>query len=312
MIKQNKVLVIFGPTASGKTSLGIDLAKMFNGEVVNADSRQVYRHMPIITAMPTTDEQAQVPHHLYEILEPEENFSAVKWAALAKDKIQALWAAGKLPILVGGTGFYLKTLMEGIGQIPATDEAVLAQLRNEFAGENRTNLKPALTEADPVLGEKYHEKDTQRLMRALAVYRQTGKSLTQWQAEDKRIGALPADYFKLAINPDRAVLHQRIEGRFVVMQQDGLMAEMEKLLAKAPDLNLPAYKSIGLPVYDQYLKGELSLEKAHEKVVSQMRQYAKRQVTWLRHQFQADLVIENNDISTAKASVQQWLSLANN
>lgn len=304
---RRKAVVLFGPTASGKTALAIRLANHWRGEIINADSRQVYCSMPIITAMPTVQEQAAAPHHMFEILPPDADFSVTRWRERAIATAEAVWARGGVPFFVGGTGFYLKTLMDGITELPETDPNRVAELTAEARRNGTPALHDKLARIDPALAKRLPTSDTQRIIRGLVIFEMTGKPLSELQKKP-RSGALDADFFRLALLPSRDVLYTRIENRFIDMQRDGLMDEVSALLAHGYDFNKPGLKSIGLPVYAAWQRGEITLQEAHDSVLAQMRQYAKRQTTWLRHQYPADLLLEDgNDDANATAVLKQWL-----
>lgn len=304
---RRKAVVLFGPTASGKTALAIRLARPWQGEIVNADSRQVYCGMPIITAMPTAQEQAAVPHHLFEILPPDADFSVTRWRERAIAAAEDIWQRGGIPFFVGGTGFYLKTLMQGITKLPETDPERVAVLTAEARKKGTAALHTQLQQVDPALAQKLPPSDTQRIVRGLMIYEMTGQPLSELQKQPAE-GALDADFLCLGLLPPRDILHQRIENRFLDMQRDGLMDEVKSLLEHGYDFNKPGLKSIGLPVYAAWQRGELTLAEAHASVLAQMRQYAKRQTTWLRHQYPTTVLLtDSNDDANATAAVAQWI-----
>jgi tRNA dimethylallyltransferase len=282
------LVVLFGPTASGKTSLGVDLANHIGGEVVNVDSRQLYREMPIITAMPTNEEQAGAPHHLYEVLDVSEKCDAIKYAGMAKNICEDIWARGKVPILLGGTGFYIQSLLEGLSPIPAAEEGLVERLMLRDSAD----LYAELQNKDPLAAENIEPEDKQKIVRALSVFLTSGKSIAHWQKLPKE-GALECKPFYVALNPERQRLIDRINLRFDIMVDDGVEAEMRTLYDKKYPLNLPAMTSIGAPDFYNYFEGALPWEELMEKVSQQMRRYAKRQRTWLRGQYPADLIVEN-------------------
>ncbi|MEC9290902.1 MAG: tRNA (adenosine(37)-N6)-dimethylallyltransferase MiaA [Pseudomonadota bacterium] len=282
------LIVLFGPTASGKTSLGVDLANHVGGEVVNIDSRQLYKEMPIITAMPTAEEQAGAPHHLYEVLEVSEKCDALKYAEMAKKTCEEIWGRGKVPILLGGTGFYIQSLLEGLSPIPEIDEGLIEQL-NERETEA---LYTELSEKDAAAAKQIDALDRQKIVRALSVFLVTGQSIVEWQ-KLPRVGALECAPYYIALNPERQRLIDRINLRFDIMVDDGVEAEMRALYDKKYPLNLPAMTSIGAPDFYDYFDGKLPWNELVEKVSQQMRRYAKRQRTWLRGKYPHDLMVEN-------------------
>jgi len=282
------LIVLFGPTASGKTSLGVDLASHVGGEVVNVDSRQLYKEMPIITAMPTAEEQAGAPHHLYEVLEVSEKCDALKYAEMAKKTCEEIWSRGKIPILLGGTGFYIQSLLEGLSPIPEIDESLIEQLNKH---ETET-LYAELAEKDVEAAQQIDALDRQKIVRALSVFLMTEKSIVEWQ-KLPRAGALECTSYYIALNPERQRLIDRINLRFDIMVDDGVEAEMRALYDKKYPLDLPAMTSIGAPDFYDYFDGNLPWDELMEKVSQQMRRYAKRQRTWLRGKYPYDLMVEN-------------------
>lgn len=295
---RRKAVVLFGPTAAGKTAASLHLAQALNGQIINADSRQIYQEMPIITAMPTAEEQAAAPHHMFDFLAPDKTFSVGQWLQMARDHAEAIWAEGGLPIFVGGTGFYLKTLMDGISPMPETDTKLQMALEAEADAKGLAPMYAALQKLDPLWAEKVEPTDRQRILRGHLAYLQTGKPLSEWHQLPPQ-GALEADFVCLAISPPRDVLNARIHNRFLKMIDEGVVDEAKHLYDKYMKHNdrdnvAPSLKSIGLPVYAEYFEGYIFLDEAHQTVVQQMRQYAKRQRTWLRNSYpQEALVFED-------------------
>ena len=282
-----EVLVIFGPTASGKTGASIEVARLLDGEVINADSRQIYSRMPILTAAPSASEKGDVPHHLFEIIDPAERVSAGRWAEMALTKIEEVLARGKRPIVVGGTGLYLRTLMEGISEIPAVPEDV----EELFRGRPVEELYEELQALDPDLAAKLHATDTQRITRGLVVHSHTGKPLSEWQAIPAK--APPYRFTRLAISPEREELYERIGKRWGLMVEAGLIAEVEALKDDGYTLAMPGLQGLGAEEIYDYLDGHLSWDEASRSAVQGTRHYAKRQVTWLRNTYGAEQVFEN-------------------
>lgn len=282
------LVVLFGPTASGKTALGVDLANHIDGEVVNIDSRQLYREMPIITAMPTADEQAGAPHHLYEVLDVHEKCDALKYAEMAKEVCADIWARGKVPILLGGTGFYIESLLNGLSPIPDVPEQVITEL----SAQNTEVLYQRLQGMDMAAAHVIDAEDRQKIIRALSVCVATGKSITEWQ-KLPREGALACTPYYVALNPDRERLIDRINLRFDIMVKDGVEAEMRALYDKGCAVTLPALSSIGAPDFYDYFDGHISKKELMDVVSQQMRRYAKRQRTWLRNKYPTDICVEN-------------------
>lgn len=276
------VLVIFGPTASGKTGAAIAVAEALGGEVINADSRQIYTNMPIITAAPDLMEQRGIPHHLFEFLDPAERMSAARWAEMAEAQIADVVARGKKPVVVGGTGLYLRTLMEGLSEVPAVPPSV----EQEFDGVPAEELHRQLSEVDVVLAAKFHPADTQRVKRGLVVYTHTGTPLSVWQAMPSRVP--PYAFRKLALNPEREMLYSRIETRWEQMVEQGVVDEIKALKDEGYTLDMPGLQGLGIAEIFDFLVGAMGWEEASRVAVQGTRHYAKRQVTWLRNSFGAE------------------------
>lgn len=281
-----RVVVIFGPTASGKTARALVMAERLGGEVINADSRQVYKHMPILTACPGAEEYARAPHHLFEFMDPREKTDAARWAKLAGAAIEDILARGKVPIVVGGTGFYLRTLMEGMSEIPDIPDEVVC----EFEGIDAPVLHAQLHEVDPKTADRLKPGDTQRIVRALCVWRHTGIALSDWQGGEKK--GFPYTFEKLAVNLPREMLYARIGKRWEAMVAAGVVDEAEALRDAGYTLDMPGMSCLGMAELFAYLDGKIALDAVGEVVVRGTRQYAKRQVTWLRHSYGADRVLE--------------------
>tara|TARA_Y100000782_G_scaffold41136_1_gene45688 strand:+ start:112954 stop:113928 length:975 start_codon:yes stop_codon:yes gene_type:complete len=292
---RRKAVVLFGPTAAGKTAASIHIANAFKGEVINADSRQIYQQMPIITAMPTDEERAAAPHHMFDFLAPDQTFSVGQWLNMAREKAEEIWAKGGLPIFVGGTGFYLKTLMDGISPMPETDTKLQMALEAQADEKGLDFMYAELQKIDPTWAAKVEANDRQRILRGHLAYLQTGKPLSEWHKLPPE-GALDCDFVCLAISPPREVLIERINNRFLKMIEEGVVEEAkllyDKYMKNGDRENVaPSLKSIGLPVYAEYFEGYTFLDDAHETVAQQMRQYAKRQRTWLRNSYPQDALV---------------------
>lgn len=304
-------IVLFGPTASGKTGLSIELAKAYNAVIVNIDSRQLYKEMPIISAMPSDDEFAQADHRLFDFLKPDESFDVMRYLNVAKAEAEKIWASGKIPLFVGGTGFYVKTLVEGISPMPEVSQDELQALTAECEEKGLAVLWEETKLADPEWIAKIEENDRHRMLRSLAVYRKTGKPLTQWQTLPKE-GALDAKVLQIALIPEREVLYNRINTRYENMIDAGIVEEMKALKEKGYSATLPALTSIGIPEYFAYLEGEVALDAAHEKVATKQRQYAKRQCTWLRNQYNADIILDSASAEIAHKKIIDFLNIEGN
>lgn len=270
------LIVIAGPTGSGKSALALDLALALGGMIINADASQLYRDLRILSARPSPQEEEQAPHRLYGILEGAEACSAASWASMAKEVIASAHQQGLVPILVGGTGLYLRTLIEGIAPVPPIPESVRAEVR----ALSLSALSAALLEEDPAMAARLHPHDPQRQARALEVIRATGRSLLFWQ--QARSGGLSTDVtldVRLLV-PNRAWLADRIDRRFEAMMHAGALEEVRALKAQGLSPGLPVMKALGVPSLMRHLEGDISLGAAAEEAKQQTRAYAKRQLTW--------------------------------
>ena len=271
-------ITIFGPTASGKTALAIALARALDGVVINADSLQVYEHLPTLTARPSAEEEAQAPHRLYGFLPAQEKMDVARWLGLAKAAMAEAQAYGKVPIFCGGTGFYLKALSEGLSPMPQVSvtaaEARLAEVGLEA-------FESEVFAADPALQGAFEAGDAQRLIRAWSIYQETGRALSDWQREPKQGGIGPVRAF--ALTPDRAALYGRIDQRFAAMMAGGVVGEVSAS-PLVEDPNLPIAQAIGAREILALLAGEISEAEVIAAASQQTRNYAKRQMTWVRNQ----------------------------
>jgi len=277
------VAVLYGPTASGKSDLAVTLAQRLNGVVINADSLQVYAELEILTARPDAAAMARAPHRLFGVLSAAQACSAAWWRDAALDEIAAAHAAGKHPILVGGTGLYLKTLMEGLSPVPAANEEARARATALYSEVGGDAFRAALAERDPVIAARLKSGDRQRLIRAWEVIESTGTPLSEWQALPKEPGH-DLDFSLIGLMPPRDVLYARIDARFDAMLKDGALDEAARFEALGLSPTLPANKALGLPELRRHLKGEIGLDEATRLAQQMSRNYAKRQVTWFRHQ----------------------------
>lgn len=292
----DKPLAIFlmGPTASGKTALAVELVQRFPMDIISVDSALIYKGMDIGTAKPDAALLAKAPHRLIDFLDPAESYSAADFRADALREMAAITAAGRIPLLVGGTMLYFKVLREGIADLPSADPVIRQQLLDEAARTGWPALHDELARIDPVAAARIHPNDPQRLQRALEVYRQTGQTLTHWQ-EKQKAGSLdggwggdaanfPWQVISIAICPqDRAVLHERIARRFRLMLEQGFKAEVEALHRRG-DLNpsLPSIRAVGYRQMWDCLDGKTSYAEMEQLGIIATRQLAKRQITWLR------------------------------
>jgi tRNA dimethylallyltransferase len=276
-------ILIAGPTASGKSALAIRLAERLGGTVMNADSMQVYRDLRVITARPTPDEEAVVPHRLFGHVDAAANYSVARWQADMHGALAALAGEGRLPIVTGGTGLYFKALTQGLSDIPPVDQDVRAAVRADAEGRAPEELHLMLAAVDPVTAARLRPSDPQRIIRALEVFRSSGQPLSHFQA--KREGALlHGPFLAFFLEPDRNQLRARIDARFDSMVHSGAVEEVERLMRRGLDPALPAMRAHGVPWIIRALRGEIAMAEAAEGGKADTRRYAKRQHTWFRHQ----------------------------
>lgn len=281
---QKKILVLAGPTASGKSALALSIAQNSGGVIINADSQQMYRELRILTARPAPEEESRVPHKLYGAISASESCSAGLWLRLAKMEIDWALAEGKLPIAVGGTGLYLKALLHGIAEIPAIDAYVRTQAIQDYEAMGKEAFAARLREADPAFFARLKVYDRQRLIRAYEVWLGTGKPLSYWQNQEIQ-PAYPAEYFSLwKVDVPREALYQRCNERFIKMMAQGAVEEVKALLMLNLPAGAPAMKSLGVKELAACLRNTISLEEAIALAQQATRNYAKRQLTWFRHQ----------------------------
>lgn len=278
------VIAIMGPTASGKTAAALEIARNVPSEIVSVDSALVYRGMDIGTAKPSKEEQAAVPHHLIDIIDPAEAYSAARFREDALQLISEIQQRGKLPLLVGGTMLYFKALTGGLDEIPPANPAIRARLDEEAARTGWPAMHAKLAELDPLTARRLKPNDSQRIQRALEVIELTGKPLSAFHSGEKQT-TLPFRLIPIALEPsDRSKLHERIAQRFdKMLENDGLIEEVAHLRSRG-DLHsgMPSMRCVGYRQTWQYLDGEFDRKTLREKGIAATRQLAKRQLTWLR------------------------------
>jgi tRNA dimethylallyltransferase len=281
------LLFLMGPTASGKTDLAVELVQRFPFAIISVDSALVYRGMDIGTAKPDAATLQRAPHRLIDILDPAASYSAAQFRADARREIQQIYSQGQIPLLVGGTLLYFRVLEQGLSELPSADPPVRARLAAELAAQGLAALHARLAQVDPTAAVRIHPHDTQRILRALEVYELTGQPVTELYArrqDEPRVHKDDGVIVKLVIAPaDRQVLHQRIEHRFQRMLAQGLVAEVERLRARG-DLNLdkPSMRAVGYRQVWEYLDGLTHYAEMVRRGTAATRQFAKRQLTWLR------------------------------
>ena len=278
----NNIICIAGPTASGKTSLAVELAKEFNGEVVSCDSMYVYRRMCIGTAKPTEEEMQGIPHHMIDVADPDEDFSVSRYCDMAAPIVDDIVARGKTAIIAGGTGLYMDSLIKGNDFAPFPSTGMREKLEAQADREGMEAMLELLRSIDPDAAAKLHLSDRKRIIRALEVYYETGETIT---AHNIKTQAIPPRYTPLWLGldfADRAELYRRIDMRVDIMLQQGLVEEIKTLLASGIPQKCTAMQAIGYKEFVSALDGQCSIEEAAEEVRKSSRHYAKRQLTWFR------------------------------
>lgn len=281
MGQKPKVIVIAGPTASGKTALSIELAKKINGEIVSADSMQIYKEMDIGTAKPTKDEMENIKHYLLDFVSPEERFSVAQYQELAQKKIETILKNGKVPIVVGGTGLYIDSLVYGIKfEQTNTDMEYRSMLEKIAETDGLETLYNKAKEIDPIAMKKISPNDKKRIIRVLEIYKQTGKTKTEQEIESRK-QEIPFDYKVFILEMDRDKLYEKINLRVDMMLEQGLIEEVKQIYKKYSYFPT-AMQGIGYKEVVEYLKNEISKEEMIEKIKQETRRYAKRQITWFK------------------------------
>lgn len=306
-----KAVLLMGPTASGKTDIALGLCKRFPSDIISVDSALVYRGMDIGTAKPDADTLRRAPHQLIDIRDPEESFSAGEFVRLARAAMEVSFAQGKLPLLVGGTMMYFRALTQGIAELPTADKAIRAQIDLEAAGKGWPAMHAELVAVDPEAAARLSPNDSQRIQRALEVFRSSGKPISEWQQQaEAAIGDI--EFIKIALEVEpREVLHERIELRLDQMIDNGFLDEVRTLHAR-PDLtaDMPSMRCVGYRQFWKYLDGDCEQGEARDRALFATRQLAKRQLTWLRSEksvFSVD-ALEAGAIGTISAYLAQKMA----
>lgn len=307
-------VALMGPTASGKTGLAVDWARRFGGEVVSVDSALVYRGLDIGAAKPDAAERGGIPHHLIDVRDPWQAYSAAEFATDARAAVADILSRGKLPILAGGTGLYFRALLQGLSPMPEADADTRAAIEAEADARGWPALHAELSRVDPAAAARIHANDPQRIQRALEVYRLSGRPISAWQAQPSPAKAFPCRMLKLVIAPqDRAVLHDRIERRFDAMLDAGFLDEVHalralpQLQAHAAPTDLPAIRAVGYRQAWDHLDGATSAAEFRDRAVFATRQLAKRQLTWLRGQLDARWFDPGPDAAAIDIALQDFL-----
>ena len=277
-----RVLAIVGATATGKSALAMELAERLDGEIINADALQVYRGFDIGTAKPSLEERRRVPHHLIDVLDPDEPYSAGEFARRARSAIAEIQARGRRALVVGGSGFYQRALFRGLPAVPDVDPELRRRLQERCESEGLESLRRELEKRDPETAARLAAGDTQRILRALEVLEETGRPLSWWQSQPAE--APPLSALRVGLTLPRAILYDRILSRIRRMITEGWVEEVVSLLERWPDPDLPAFQAIGYRQLARFVGGESSLETAIEEIDKETRRYAKRQTTWFRRE----------------------------
>jgi tRNA dimethylallyltransferase len=289
-----QIVIVAGPTASGKSPLALALAEEFAGTIINADSQQVYRDLAVLSARPDAAEMARVPHRLYGIIDAAENCSAGRWLALAEQEIDAARHAGRLPIVAGGTGLYLEALLNGLARLPPIPAAAREEAKALYAALGGVAFRERLAALDPAGAAKIGPGDAQRLTRAYEVARATGKPLSAWQAEQAPTADLRAA--AIVLLPERERLYRACDVRVTAMMAQGAEQEVRRLLARGLDMSLPAMKAVGVRELAAAIEGRLTGADAIAAMQQATRQYAKRQYTWFRNRLQDSRILRRMTI----------------
>jgi tRNA dimethylallyltransferase len=283
-VSEPKIILVAGPTASGKSALALALAEKLGGAIINADSMQVYRDLRIITARPTPEEEARVPHRLYGHVDAAENFSVGRWCSEVADVLAATQREARVAIVVGGTGLYFKALTQGLAAVPPIPAQIRNQVRSRLASDGVEALHAELTRRDPAAAARLMPGDRARVTRALEVILATGRSLLLWHEANMPARVDAALAAKVFLMPDRDELLRRIDARFDGMMAAGALDEVRALAERHLDANLPAMKAHGVPWLIRHLNGEIAIGEAIEGGKRDTRRYTKRQATWFRNQ----------------------------
>ncbi len=303
---KSKILAIAGPTASGKTALSIEMAKRYNGEIVSCDSMQIYKYMNIGTAKPTQEEMNGIPHYMIDEISPDESFSVVEYAKRARQYIDDIISRGKLPVLVGGTGLYLDSVINNTKfSESGGDEGYRNELYALAEKEGNGAVHALLEEIDKESAEKIHENNLRRVIRALEIYKTTGKTMTEVNLESVQEPLY--DSLIIGLDVERQMLYERINRRVDIMLEEGLLKEVEEICRMGIDKNTTAMQAIGYKELILYFEGHISLEDAVEKIKQESRRYAKRQMTWLRKNEKINWIVLQNDYSYDKIVKQSCI-----
>ncbi len=300
--KRKRAVLIAGPTASGKSAAALELARALGGLIINADASQVYRELKVLSARPGPEDEAVAPHRLFGHVPASEAYSAGRWLADAERAIREAWDNALLPIVAGGTGLYFRSLEKGLPAIPHVPQEIRVKWRNKLSERGSEALHAELAARAPEEAARLRRSDGQRIARALEVLEATGEPLGAHQRRQEGDSVLAdADVVRIAIVPDREVLYRRCDERFLQMMEEGALDEVRALLALGLAPSLPAMKAIGVQPLARHVRGELSLDEAIRIAQRETRNYAKRQLTWLRHQMPGFEHVRDADAALKRA-----------
>lgn len=291
-MNRKPVIVIGGPTASGKSSLALRVAEEFGGEIVNADSMQIYRDLRVLTARPRSEDTVGIPHHLYGDLGMDERCSAGQWRARALETIGDIHGRDALPIVVGGTGLYLRALLTGLHRMPSVPAVVREELNVRLQARGPSVLHAELTACDPETAAGLNAADGQRIVRALEIFNHTGRGLKSWQSGESEAAPAGLRFFTVVMLPPRDTLYGAINERYARMIDNGGIEEVREMLARLPESDFPLLKAVGVSPIRAFLDGEIDRNRLVELGRRDTRRYAKRQMTWFRRQIISEITIE--------------------
>lgn len=288
-MQTSKIIVIAGPTASGKSALALNVAEELNGVVINADSMQVYKDIPILAATPTAEDTIRAPHKLYGIYDAAYQGNVVEWLELCKKEIDTAREEGKTPVVVGGTGLYIESLTKGVTPIPETPAEIRQKVSDLLTQSGLKKLYADLQKIDPATAERLSENDTTRIRRAMEIYLHTGKNLSYWHTIPLKTVYAPEEFVLTYINIPRNILDERSRIRFDAMLEQGALEEATALVNRNLPDSLPAMRALGVQELKAYIKGKCTLREAVENAKLHTRQYAKRQCTWFNNRYKPDI-----------------------
>ncbi len=294
-LMEKKVIIVAGATASGKSALGLEIAERTNGVIINCDSMQIYKELPIVTAQPQPEEMAGIEHRLYGALPGSTACSVGLWRELAIKEIELVFSQSKQPIILGGTGFYIRALMEGLSKIPDVPKDVRQEATERYDERGPDGLVADIAVVSPDTAAQLRQNDRQRIIRAWEVYLATGKGLSEWQKENPPEVTEGYSFQSVLLSPDRAELYQRCDQRFAMMAQNGAIEEVETLVALGLDPSLPVLRAIGVPEIRGFIEGTMEFDQMVAMAQQSTRRYAKRQLTWLRNQMEFEIILQNKD-----------------